>query len=785
MSVSLMAEGSITEGDGEEVQESAIDPYEEDDPEVLKQREKEYKKTLEVHHDPNLGAEENEAAFQQAVANFCEYLRPEYEKALLKEAKRQMEAYDEDELIERQWIPADEFGAEGDFRSIAIAYSDQREKLTRKIGVPGHPAPALQRWRERKTVEEKKKDWSETPLTMEQVLSAEYETEEDEEEAIIRLLSVKYQSIEKRKKELTEAKADPEAVRKALRASMRKGPPPEIGSMHGTWDVLYHQFPRALNKLPLKVEDGDIIVPTVSGTDTQAWQRNRTIRRIEAKNVDKELIEAESDAPAHRYRLALRKEDVDRCHDFITATVQGLPYVIESNPQQDAPKVQGKKKPAKKKPENKGERDMSAPGAAEAVAKLEAEKAARKKKKAEKAARKEKKKQMLQEKKMQKLIEEEERKAKLAEEEEKKIKGFLPSILKKFGFRKAKEVEEDDDETPPASARPVNITDPADWAETNRDNMPPLLSEDAAENAESVLDAAFATEDTFSNRAKRRAEMYREKLTDEAAKYITQDDLVIRATEGDTNGVAVALLQTDPPLDLNVANDAGLTPLVAAFKTLLSVDASKGDIKGMGSHASKAAAKLNKTLLKDQELVVHLLLFKGADSEVVDMSDQSTGWSILHYAANMGIHERCQQLLKHGVGVDPVDKEGTTPLMEAARMGHLLCADALIMCGAKLDRRDKRGWSALHFAGYYGRTSMCRALLLAGATKSMRNRDLQSPAELALMRKHVRTAQAISTFVKRRIPIKRILLGLEKEIAFKAAASAGSVNSQDGDDDSD
>jgi hypothetical protein len=256
-----------------------------------------------------------------------------------------------------------------------------------------------------------------------------------------------------------------------------------------------------------------------------------------------------------------------------------------------------------------------------------------------------------------------------------------------------------------------------------------------------------------------------------------------RASEGDIKGVAQAVLQTDPPLDLNVANDHGLTPLVAAFKTLLTIDASRTDMKGMSSNASKAASKLNKVLLKDQETVVSILLVRGADLEIIDNSDQSAGWTVLHYAASMGIDERVGKLLRHGVDVDPVDNDGVTPLMETCKQGHLLCADAFIRCGAKLDRRDKRGWSALHYGAYHGRTAICKALLLAGATKDMRNRDLRSAAELAMSRNHMRTSQAISTFVRPKIPIKRILAGLEKEAQLREAAYTASIQSGSGSDD--
>ena len=123
-----------------------------------------------------------------------------------------------------------EFGEKGDMRSVAISYSKEREQLTSNIGVPGHPAPALERWRERKTVEEKKKDWTAYELSEEDVLNAEYDTVEEEEEALVKLFSQKYVKIEKLKRDIhgQESKKDEKKQRQMV--GVRVGPPPEIGS---------------------------------------------------------------------------------------------------------------------------------------------------------------------------------------------------------------------------------------------------------------------------------------------------------------------------------------------------------------------------------------------------------------------------------------------------------------------------------------------------------------------------------------------------------------------------
>jgi len=47
------------------------------------------------------------------------FLKPEYQAALEADNEEQIER-DEDENVERKWIPSDEFGEKGDFRTVAV-----------------------------------------------------------------------------------------------------------------------------------------------------------------------------------------------------------------------------------------------------------------------------------------------------------------------------------------------------------------------------------------------------------------------------------------------------------------------------------------------------------------------------------------------------------------------------------------------------------------------------------------------------------------------------------------
>lgn len=281
-----------------------VDPLDdaEEDPALAKARLNAYKETLIIQYDPDKGEEENERDFQETVVRFCEYLEPEVERTVRDLEAAEMRR-DYSELVERTWLPPDEFGERGDMRSVAISFSNEREKLTSKIGVPGHPAPALERWRERKTIEAKKQDWTAQELSADEILNADYDTVEEEEEAISKLLSQKYVKIEKRKREIHgEEPKKKEEAEKAARAT-----PPSIGSDYAMWDIASMKFPRAQLNFPHHVSQGDSAFPERFGADVFAWQR-RDRRRAELdRRVRQRLAAADLDQPV-RFSVSFRMD---------------------------------------------------------------------------------------------------------------------------------------------------------------------------------------------------------------------------------------------------------------------------------------------------------------------------------------------------------------------------------------------------------------------------------------------------------------------------------------------
>lgn len=89
--------------------------------------------------------------------------------------------------------------------------------------------------------------------------------------------------------------------------------------------------------------------------------------------------------------------------------------------------------------------------------------------------------------------------------------------------------------------------------------------------------------------------------------------------------------------------------------------------------------------------VAKTLLDKGAEPN-------QTGWAALHYAAAVGNNQIVQLLLDHSAYIDAESPNQTTPIMMAARGGHILTVKLLLDEGADLTLKNGAGMTALDFA---------------------------------------------------------------------------------------
>ncbi len=88
--------------------------------------------------------------------------------------------------------------------------------------------------------------------------------------------------------------------------------------------------------------------------------------------------------------------------------------------------------------------------------------------------------------------------------------------------------------------------------------------------------------------------------------------------------------------------------------------------------------------------------------------------------------DRCGELLElldDGADIEVKDKEGCTPLIEAAANGHVDCARLLVNRGADKEAANVIGRTALLMAFENGRVECARLLLEAGADANAKDRD--------------------------------------------------------------
>lgn len=95
--------------------------------------------------------------------------------------------------------------------------------------------------------------------------------------------------------------------------------------------------------------------------------------------------------------------------------------------------------------------------------------------------------------------------------------------------------------------------------------------------------------------------------------------------------------------------------------------------------------------------------FKTADN--VNSVDRATARTALHRACYWGHEDTVEYLIAEGADANAVDKEGDTPLIDAARFGHDNVIKALLAAGADKSTKNKSGQDAVAVATAAGKAS--------------------------------------------------------------------------------
>eukprot|EP00667_Euglena_gracilis_P000360 EG_transcript_359 len=168
--------------------------------------------------------------------------------------------------------------------------------------------------------------------------------------------------------------------------------------------------------------------------------------------------------------------------------------------------------------------------------------------------------------------------------------------------------------------------------------------------------------------------------------------------------------------EVNVAEISGETPLHAAAKRDFLRTAKYLLEAGASALARDVHARLPVHLaaLKGKLCTMQLLLEVPGLNWLEAQDDR--GWTCLHMAAEAGMTECVQELLRRSAAVDTLDKQGNTPLMLAAYTGQRGTVELLVEAQADVRHVRRNGMTALHMAcSRHHHPAVLRLLLRHGA----------------------------------------------------------------------
>ncbi|MEZ4696762.1 MAG: ankyrin repeat domain-containing protein [Rhodothermales bacterium] len=223
--------------------------------------------------------------------------------------------------------------------------------------------------------------------------------------------------------------------------------------------------------------------------------------------------------------------------------------------------------------------------------------------------------------------------------------------------------------------------------------------------------------------------------------------------------------------DPNAATDAGRTPLHSAvgrgdaelIRTLVSFGASVDRVADDGDTALLAAIRSGRADL------VRVLLDLGADPEIKDANGNTalmlavsrmpqlipamveaganpntkgpSDWTALHFAAESGVADVIDDLLRLGADLSLRSERGRTALSVAAAHANTDAVRLLIENGAEVDAADDESNTPLMLASGAGSARTVEVLLRSGASRKARNEDGKRAVDVAKSRKRIPVLQ--------------------------------------------
>ena len=171
-----------------------------------------------------------------------------------------------------------------------------------------------------------------------------------------------------------------------------------------------------------------------------------------------------------------------------------------------------------------------------------------------------------------------------------------------------------------------------------------------------------------------------------------------------------------------------VTPEQATSLLLASLYMGFDDVANL---ALALGADINGTGEKDVDKRTPYLLavqygFKGSATRILAKADttirDANGAGAVHYAVRANDIHRLRDLLSAGADARTPDKDGSTPLMLAARLRNPAMA-AMLLAKSDIDATDANGRAAIHFATAAGDIRTLRTLAAASADLKLATKD--------------------------------------------------------------
>ena len=194
----------------------------------------------------------------------------------------------------------------------------------------------------------------------------------------------------------------------------------------------------------------------------------------------------------------------------------------------------------------------------------------------------------------------------------------------------------------------------------------------------------------------------------------------------------IAQLLIDASVNLEQGDQQGATALHWSIKT---------DYDGLlNTNSSRNASLSANRVLPDFDAITKLLLDKGANVNATDRE----GRSPLHEAARKDRPKAAELLIDRNADPDIKDKQGRTPLHDAVLSSKTRITEILIEKGANPDIKDKQGRTPLHDAVLNSKTRITKVLIAKGANPDIKDKSGKSARQYAREQKQEKILDSLT-----------------------------------------